>query len=117
MVALERKIFMIGNNTKTLIKKKDINMFIKNIRLDVIASFDDDFDQEWFNCAVTEKSLKSEKTLINYIKKQLENPMESLYKISLCWNCDEDMVDKYKTIKESVNKNAKYFFEKGKLDV
>lgn len=88
----------------------------ENIKLNVIASFDDDFEQEWFNCAVTEKSLKSEKTLINYIKKQLENPMESLYKISLCWNCNEDMVNKYKTIKESINKNAKYFFTKGKLD-
>ena len=50
---------MIGNNTKTLIKKKDLNMFIKNIRLDVIASFDDYFDQEWFNFAVTEKCLNS----------------------------------------------------------
>ena len=45
-------------------------MFVNNIRLDVIATYKGDLEQDHFECAVTKKSLKNEKTLLNYITKQ-----------------------------------------------
>ena len=45
----------------------------------------------------------------------IDYPVDDLYKISLCWSGDKDTVNKYKTIKESIDKNAKYFFENGCL--
>ena len=41
-------------------------MFVNNIRLDVIATYKGDLEQEHFECAVTKKSLKNEKTLLDY---------------------------------------------------
>ena len=67
-------------------------MIDTNIRIDVIATYDNiinkkkcsHFDQDWFECGISQKALKSEKTLINYIKKQLRNK-KNLVKISLCF--------------------------------
>ena len=84
-------------------------MFVNNIRLDVIATYKGDLEQEHFECAVTKKSLKNEETLLDYITTQL-NHKEDLVKLSLCWICNEETVKKYKTIKDSIDKNAKYFF-------
>ena len=93
-------------------------MFVSNIKLDVIATYEGDLEQDHFECAVTKKSLKNEKTLLNYITNQLESE-EDLVKLSLCWICNEETVKKYKTIKDSIKKNAKYYFnsyEKDTLD-
>jgi hypothetical protein len=91
-----------------------MNNTIKGLSINVIASFNN-HDQDFFDCSLPERSLRNEKTLINFLKKLLNYPVEDLYKISLCWSCDKDTVNKYKTIKESINKNAKYFFENGCL--
>ena len=91
-----------------------MNNVIKGLSVNVIASFNN-HDQDWFDCSLPERSLRNEKTLINFLKKLLDYPVEDLYKISLCWSCDKDTVNKYKTIKESIDKNAKYFFENGCL--
>ena len=45
-------------------------MFVDNLRLDVIATFEDN-EQEHFSCAIWKSAIKSEKKLINYIKKHL----------------------------------------------
>ena len=91
-----------------------MNNTVKGLKLNVIASFNN-HDQDWFDCFLPKEILQNEKTLINFLKKLLDYPVEDLYKISLCWSCDKDTVNKYKTIKESIDKNAKYFFENGCL--
>jgi hypothetical protein len=82
--------------------------FIDEVRLDVIATFHG-HDQALFNCAVTEEALESEDHLIGYIKEQLKH--DDLAKLSLCWYCPENIVDQYETIQNSIEKNAKYYFE------
>ncbi len=86
-------------------------MFVDNLRLDVIATYVD-HEQDHFNCGVWESAIKSEKKLIDYIKEQLRH--KDLVKLSLCWECSKEVVDKYKTIQDSIKKNAKYYFENGK---
>ena len=83
-------------------------MFVDNLRLDVIATFEDN-EQEHFSCAIWKSAIKSEKKLINYIKKHLLKDKD-LVKLSLCWLCDKNIVKKYPTIQKSIKKNAKYFF-------
>ena len=87
-------------------------MFVDNLRLDVIATYVD-HEQDHFNCGVWESAIKSEKKLINYIKRHLLRD-KNLVKLSLCWECSKEVVDKYKTIQDSIKKNAKYYFENGK---
>mgnify|MGYP003121288533 CR=1 FL=1 len=82
-------------------------MFVNNLRVDVIATYKN-HEQELFSCGVWKSAIKSEKKLIDYIKKQLTH--KDLIKLSLCWICDKSVVDKYKTIQNSIKKNAKYFF-------
>ena len=83
------------------------NIFVNNLRLEVIASYET-HEQEFFTCGVWENAIKSEKKLINYIKEQLNH--KDLIKLSLCWICSKNVVDKYKTIQKSISKNGKYFF-------
>ena len=87
-------------------------MFVDNLRLDVIATYEN-HEQDHFNCGVWESAIKSEKKLINYIKKHLLRD-KNLVKLSLCWECSKEVVDKYKTIQDSIKKNAKYYFKNGK---
>tara|TARA_R100001015_G_C4585630_1_gene141602 strand:+ start:150 stop:443 length:294 start_codon:yes stop_codon:yes gene_type:complete len=82
-------------------------MFVDNLRLDVIATFEDN-EQEHFSCAIWKSAIKSEKKLIDYVKEQLNH--KDLVKLSLCWLCDENIVKKYPTIQKSIKKNAKYYF-------
>ena len=89
-------------------------MFIKNLSINVIATFElgeYEEQQEIFDIKfLTKKVLKSKKSLIEYIKLQLD-PHRELVKLSLCWNCSEDIVNQYPTIKKSIFKdNGKYFF-------
>ena len=65
--------------------------------------------------SVSPKENATEKDLLNSVISNLEHPKDDLYKLSLCWICSDDTVKKYDTIKESIDKNAKYFFEKGEL--
>ena len=88
-------------------------MFVDNLRLDVIATFEDN-EQDHFSCGVWESAIKSEKKLINYIKQQLKH--KDLVKLSLCWLCDESVVNKHKVIQDSIKKNGKYYFNGYKKD-
>ena len=86
-------------------------MFVDNLKVDVIATYGN-HEQDHFNCGVWESAIKSEKKLIDYIKEQLRH--KDLVKLSLCWECSKEVVNKYKTIQDSIEKNAKYYFENGK---
>lgn len=86
-------------------------MFINNLKLDVIATFKHN-EQDWFNCAVTNNALKNKSSLLDYIKGQLKH--KDLIKLSLCWECPKEIVDKFEVIQESIKQNAKYYFENGK---
>ena len=87
-------------------------MFVDNLKVDVIATYEN-HEQDHFNCGVWESAIKSEKKLINYIKRHLLRD-KNLVKLSLCWECSKEVFDKYKTIQDSIKKNSKYYFENGK---
>tara|TARA_R100001126_G_C4770457_1_gene122170 strand:+ start:85 stop:354 length:270 start_codon:yes stop_codon:yes gene_type:complete len=86
-------------------------MFVDNLRLDVIATFEN-HEQDHFNCAISKKALENKSNLLDYIKEQLYH--EDLVKLSLCWECPKEVVDKFGVIQESIKQNAKYYFEDGK---
>ena len=91
-----------------------MNKFVKKIKLDVIAT-NEYQEQEFFTLKfLTEEVLSSEKNLLDYVLKQLKDKTD-LMKLSLCWTCSEEIVNKYNTIQDSIEKNAKYYFEKGAL--
>tara|TARA_R110000824_G_scaffold25034_1_gene87538 strand:- start:393 stop:683 length:291 start_codon:yes stop_codon:yes gene_type:complete len=86
------------------------NFKMNRIQLEVIATFDS-FPQDMFTTHLADRHLQSEKTIIKYIQKQLDYPKDDLVKLSLCWNCKEEDVLKYKTISDSIyNNNGKYYF-------
>ena len=95
-------------------------MLLENTRLDVIATFRNT-DQEFINLSVNESILEDEDTLLDYIEFNLEELRpdledDNLIKLSLCWECSEDTVEKYKTIKDSIyEKKGKYYF--GEYDI
>ena len=86
-------------------------MFVDNLRLDVIATFEN-HEQDHFSCAITNNALENKTNLLDYIKEQLHH--KDLVKLSLCWECPKEIVDKFKVIQESIKQNAKYYFEDGK---
>ena len=57
-------------------------------------------------------ALENKTNLLDYIKEQLHH--KDLVKLSLCWECPKEVVDKFKVIQESIKQNAKYYFEDGK---
>lgn len=81
--------------------------FIEDLKLDIIATYNG-HEQEWFNCAVAPEALESEDTLLSYIRAQLSH--DDLTKLSLCWITDRDEILEHPVIQESINKNAKYYF-------
>ena len=86
-------------------------MFIKNLKLDVIATFEDQ-NQEMFQLKfLTEEVLKSRESLFTYIFKQLENK-SGLVKLSLCWITKDitKFIKKHPMVKESIEANGKYVF-------
>ena len=85
-----------------------------NIKVDVIASYNH-HEQEWFEIRIPKESLDNDKTIVNFLLKQLSH-VSDLYKISLCWACDESAVAKYRGIKDSINHNGKYYFTDGMLE-
>lgn len=95
-------------------------MLIENTRLDVIATFRNT-EQEFINLSVNEGILKDEDTLLDYIEFNLGEQGadlrdDNLIKLSLCWECSDETVEKYKTIKDSIEKKGgKYYF--GEYDI
>jgi hypothetical protein len=88
-------------------------MFVDNLKVDVIATYENHEQDHFKLLCVRESAIKSEKKLIDYIKEQLinaERKEKDLVKLSLCWECSKEIVDKYKTIQKSISKNGKYFF-------
>ncbi len=82
---------------------KGKTMIVKNLKLDVIATFNK-HEQEWFTLMFLDKdTLKSENNVLKYILKQLDYK-DDLVKLSLCWVCDQDVVKKYKRCKRSIIK-------------
>jgi len=86
-----------------------------SVNVDVIASYEN-HPQEWFSIYVPSAYLDNHKDMIDFITQQLENPISELYKISLCWVCDEKSVNTYRAIKDSINLGGKYYFENGLLE-
>ena len=84
------------------------------IKVDVIASFDH-HDQEWFEINIPQEYLDNDKTIVNFLLRQLDN-VSDLYKLSLCWICNEETVNKFRGIKDSLNHNGKYYFTNGMLE-
>ena len=86
---------------------------VKNLNLDVIATFED-MEQEMFQIKyLTKDMLKSRESLFTHIFLMLGNK-SGLVKLSLCWECSKEIVEKFKVIQESIKQNAKYYFEDGK---
>jgi|TARA_R110000823_G_C15689723_1_gene475230 hypothetical protein len=86
-------------------------MFIKNLKLDVIATFEDQ-NQEMFQLKfLTKEVLKNRESLFTYIFKQLENK-SGLVKLSLCWITKDitKFIKKHSIVKESIEANGKYVF-------
>ena len=96
-------------------KKKGNNM-IKNLKLEVIATYEDG-EQEIFQTKLTKEVLKNETSLLNFVRTILDYETDSdLLKLSFCFICDDKIVKKYKTIEESIYaRNGKYFFQDNKL--
>ena len=86
-------------------------MFIKNLKLDVIATFEDQ-NQEMFQLKfLTKEVLKNREALFTYIFKQLKNE-SGLVKLSLCWITKDitKFIKKHSIVKESIEANGKYVF-------
>lgn len=84
------------------------------VRVDVIASFDH-HDQEWFEISIPNECLDNDRTIVNFLLRQLDH-VSDLYKISLSWICGEETVNKFRGIKDSINHNGKYYFTNGMLE-
>ena len=70
------------------------------IKADVIASFDN-HKQEWFEISIPDEYLDDDKTIVNFLLRQLDN-VSDLYKISVCWVCDVKTASKFRGVKDSI---------------
>ena len=98
-------------------KKETIkNTMIKNLKLEVIATYEDS-EQEIFQTKLTNEVLKNETSLLNFIRSILDYATDSdLSKLSFCFICKDHILTKYKTIQNSIYKrNGKYFFQDNQL--
>ena len=94
---------------------RSLSDYIEDIELEVIATYNISVEQDFLNIYLTKDCLETEKHLIKYIKGYLEYP-DNLAKLSLCFICDKNMIDKYKTIQDSLIDNGKYYFnENGEI--
>jgi|TARA_R100000278_G_C5376333_1_gene130852 hypothetical protein len=88
-----------------------MKFLIKDLKLEVIATFQDN-EQDMFQITrIYADDLKSETSLLSMIKEQLKRSSEDLVKFSLCWICND--IKPYAnnpTIKATLEKNGKYFF-------
>ena len=84
---------------------------VKNLNLDVIATFED-MEQEMFQIKfLTKDMLKSRESLFTHIFTMLENK-SGLVKLSLCWITEDitKFIKKHPIVKESIESNGKYVF-------
>jgi len=109
---------MKKNNMIKSTKKKETmdTTMIKNLKLEVIATYEDS-EQEIFQTKLTNEVLKNETSLLNFIRSILDYATDSdLSKLSFCFICKDDLLKKYKTIEESIYKRqGKYFFQDNQL--
>ena len=64
-----------------------MKFLIKDLKLEVIATFQDN-EQDMFQITkIYADDLKSETNLLNSIKEQLKRSSDDLVKLSLCWIC------------------------------
>ena len=84
------------------------------IKADVIASFDN-HNQEWFEISIPDEYLDNDKTIVNFLLRQLGN-VSDLYKISVCWVCDVKTANKYRGVRDSIKHQGKYYFTNGMLE-
>ena len=84
------------------------------IKADVIASFDN-HKQEWFEISIPDEYLDDDKTIVNFLLRQLDN-VSDLYKISVCWVCDVKTASKFRGVKDSIKHQGKYYFTNGMLE-
>ena len=115
--------YLCHTNSLTLImfnksnKKETMDTtMIKNLKLEVIATYEDS-EQEIFQTKLTKEVLKNETSLLNFIRSILDYATDSdLSKLSFCFICKDDLLKKYKTIEESIYKRqGKYFFQDNQL--
>lgn len=89
-------------------------MFLKDLSLDVIATFDN-CEQDHFQLLyLQENDLKTENNLLTYIKNNFDEKFkdENLLKLSLCWiSKNMEKYKKFEVVRESIKKRGKYFFE------
>ena len=84
---------------------------IKDLKLEVIATFND-HDQEMFTITkIYKDNLKSEESLLNTIKGLCKRPSFELIKLSLCWISENfEKHEKSEAVAKTLEKNGKYFF-------
>lgn len=88
-----------------------MRFIIKDLKLQVIATFDDN-DQDIFEIAYFyADELKNEASLLDSIRGHLKRSSNDLVKLSLCWICKNlKPYKKVPAIRDSLEKNGKYFF-------
>jgi len=81
------------------------------ITVNVIATFEHK-DQEFFDIDLTTKEIAdNEDMIIKFIIFAMRlNPNDLLVKLSLCFKGDIDFLNQFEGIKNSINNNAKYYF-------
>ena len=89
-------------------------MFLKDLSLDVIATFDNCEQDRFQLLYLQENDLKTENSLLTYVKNNFNEKFkdENLLKLSLCWISDNiEKYKEYEVVRESIKKRGKYFFE------
>tara|TARA_R100001086_G_C11712451_1_gene224549 strand:- start:238 stop:621 length:384 start_codon:yes stop_codon:yes gene_type:complete len=99
----------------------------KEISINVIATFEDE-PQELFDFDIDLERLVEQKSelpqqewqLVKEIVEDIEGDCEQLVKLSLCFYCNEEAVNKYPCIYQSIyENNGKYYFQpnqRGKVE-
>tara|TARA_R110001632_G_scaffold72060_1_gene166929 strand:+ start:674 stop:967 length:294 start_codon:yes stop_codon:yes gene_type:complete len=92
-------------------EKDKMTFQIKDLKLEVIATFNDN-NQDMFQITkIYADDLKSETHLLKMIKDQLQRSSDDLVKLSLCWICKNlKPYAKNQAVKSTLDKNGKYFF-------
>ena len=87
--------------------------FIDNLRLEVIATYDNE-PQEMFSIGITDHCLRSEDSMIDFIRSALDGDQDELVKLSLCWKTSEKLFAEFSTVYSTIRncsaRNGKYLF-------
>jgi hypothetical protein len=88
-----------------------MRFIIKDLKLQVIATFDDNHQDIFEITHFYADELKNEASLLDSIKNHLKRSSDDLVKLSLCWICKNlKPYAKNPAIKATLEKNGKYFF-------